>query len=419
MTYLPRIADNALNEKLSYAGAVVIRGPKWCGKTETALQRAKSILYMQDPDERENNLAIAQVKPSLLLAGDQPRLIDEWQVAPQLWDAVRFSVDRNHGSGHFILTGSATPGEEPLHSGTGRFSFLDMRPMTLFESRESNGSVSLKDLFDSPDDIAGIAQGDIEDIAFLICRGGWPESVVSRNDKAALLAARDYIDVVAEEDISRVDGVQRNARYARLIMQAYARCSTTQADMSTIRGNIKAQKGELSRATVNAYVSALRKLYIFEDLAAWQPSLHAKSRITTTPTRHYVDPSLAAAALGASPELLLKDMSTFGMMFETLCIRDLRVYAESSDGEVFHYRDNTGLEADVVIVLRDGRWGLVEVKMSARLIDEGATNLIKLAEKIDHGVMGEPSFLLVITPAHYAYRRPDGVYVAPLTCLKQ
>lgn len=418
MAYLPRIVDRMLAEKLTSAGATCIRGPKWCGKTETALQAAKSTLFMQDPDELANNLMIAQTKPSLLLEGAKPRLIDEWQVAPQLWDAVRYSIDRTHEVGSFILTGSATPLARPQHSGTGRFSFLDMRPMSLFESQESDGTISLGELFEEPEDIEAVAHNDIEDIAFMICRGGWPETVTSGNRKTALKAARDYIDLVAEEDISRVDDTERNPRYARLVMQAYARCSATQADMSTVRSNIKAQKGELARATVDSYVSALRKLYVFEDLAAWQPSLHAKSRITTTPARHFVDPSLAAASLGASPELLLKDMSSCGMLFETLCVRDLHVYAEALDGEVLHYRDNTGLEADAVIVLRDGRWGLVEMKMSAVLVDTGAANLVKLAGKVEQSVMGAPSFLMVITPSGYAFRRPDGVYVAPITCLK-
>lgn len=418
--YLPRIADQQLKQKLSQAGAVVIRGAKWCGKTETALQQAKSVLYMQDPDEYANNMITADVKPSLLLQGDQPRLIDEWQVAPQLWDSVRFSVDRSGGTGHFILTGSATPNEEnkPQHTGTGRFSFLHMRPMSLFESSESSGEISLSDLFESPQDIAGAASFDIEELAYIICRGGWPESVANRTNEASLSIPFDYLNAVAEEDISRVDDVDRNPRYAQLVMQAYARCITTQADMTSIRGSVKARKDEISRLTFSSYVSALRKLYVFEDLEAWRPSLHAKSRIATTPTRHYVDPSLAAAALGASPALLLKDMSTFGMLFEELCIRDLRVYTELLGGSVYHYHDNTGLEADAVVVLNDGRWGLVEVKMSSRLVEEGAQTLAKLSKKVNTTIMGEPSFMAVITPTGYAFRRPDGVYVIPIGCLK-
>lgn len=418
--YLPRIADELLSQKLSHAGAVLVRGAKWCGKTATAEQQAKSVLAMQDPDTYENNLMTARIKPSLLLEGPKPRLIDEWQVAPQLWDAVRFAVDKAESRGQFVLTGSATPlrpEDRPLHSGTGRFSFLTMRPMSLFESGDSNGSVSLKSLFDGVDDLSAIAETTVDHLAYLVCRGGWPTAVVEGGD-AALETAYDYVDAVAEEDISHVDGVMRNAAYARLVLQAYARCTAVQADLATIRSTIKAQKGELSRGTVDSYLAALRALFVIEDLPAWTPSLRSKARITTTPTRHLVDPSLAAAALGASPSLLLKDLPTMGLLFESLVVRDLRVYAEALKGTVFHYRDATGLEADAVVVLRDGRWGLVEVKMGQSYVDEGARNLLKVAAKIDQDVMGAPSFLAVVTPGGYAFRRPDGVFVVPVGCLK-
>jgi hypothetical protein len=418
--YLPRIADDLLSQKLSHAGAVLVRGAKWCGKTATAEQQAKSVLAMQDPDTYENNLMTARIKPSLLLEGPKPRLIDEWQVAPQLWDAVRFAVDKAESRGQFVLTGSATPlrpEDRPLHSGTGRFSFLTMRPMSLFESGDSNGSVSLKSLFDGVDDLSAIAETTVDHLAYLVCRGGWPTAVVEGGD-AALETAYDYVDAVAEEDISHVDGVMRNAAYARLVLQAYARCTAVQADLATIRSTIKAQKGELSRGTVDSYLAALRALFVIEDLPAWTPSLRSKARITTTPTRHLVDPSLAAAALGASPSLLLKDLPTMGLLFESLVVRDLRVYAEALKGTVFHYRDATGLEVDAVVVLRDGRWGLVEVKMGQSYVDEGARNLLKVAAKIDQDVMGAPSFLAVVTPGGYAFRRPDGVFVVPVGCLK-
>jgi predicted AAA+ superfamily ATPase len=399
---------------------VLVRGAKWCGKTATAEQQAKSVLAMQDPDTYENNLMTARIKPSLLLEGPKPRLIDEWQVAPQLWDAVRFAVDKAESRGQFVLTGSATPlrpEDRPLHSGTGRFSFLTMRPMSLFESGDSNGSVSLKSLFDGVDDLSAIAETTVDHLAYLVCRGGWPTAVVEGGD-AALETAYDYVDAVAEEDISHVDGVMRNAAYARLVLQAYARCTAVQADLATIRSTIKAQKGELSRGTVDSYLAALRALFVIEDLPAWTPSLRSKARITTTPTRHLVDPSLAAAALGASPSLLLKDLPTMGLLFESLVVRDLRVYAEALKGTVFHYRDATGLEVDAVVVLRDGRWGLVEVKMGQSYVDEGARNLLKVAAKIDQDVMGAPSFLAVVTPGGYAFRRPDGVFVVPVGCLK-
>lgn len=423
--YLPRIVDSDLDERLSYAGAVVIRGPKWCGKTATALQRAKSTVFLQDPDERANNMAMAEAKPSLLLRGQRPRLIDEWQEAPQLWDAVRFAVDRSDEPGQFMLTGSATPTVSPRHTGTGRFSFLDMRTMSLFESGDSTGEVSLENLFDSGDcasegecSVEGHSEKDIENLAYLICRGGWPRAITIANKNAALKMSRDYVSAIAEEDISRVDGVNRNSQYARLIMQAYARCSAVQADMATVRGNLKMRGSGLSRETVNSYIGALRSLYVIEDLPTWTPSLHAKSRITTTPVRFFTDPSIAATALGASPQLLLRDMSTYGLLFENLCVRDLRVYAESIGGRVLHYRDNTGLEADCVIVLDDGRYALLEVKMSASLIDEGAANLKKLSGKIDTGIMGTPSFCAVVTPGGYAYQRDDGVLVIPITCLR-
>lgn len=417
--YYPRIADAQLKNCLERAGAAVIRGPKWCGKTATALQQAKSVLFMQDPDEYENNMTLAEVKPSILLEGDQPRLIDEWQEAPQLWDSVRFSVDRSGGVGHYILTGSATPQDDrrSRHSGTGRFSYLFMRPMSLYESLESTAEVSLAALFSGSPEVAGKASVAIEELAYAVCRGGWPESVTNRSRKASLLIPGDYLNAVAEEDVSRIDGAERSPRYARLIMQGYARCVTTQADMASIRRNLLQHGDDMARSTVSSYVSALRRLYVLEDLEPWSPSLHAKSRIATTPTRHFADPSLAAAALGATPEMIVRDMSTFGMLFESLCVRDLRVYAAALGGEVFHYRDNTGLEADAVVVLPDGRWALFEMKMGKGRIDEGAKSLLKLASKIDQAVMGPPSFLAVVTPSHYAYRRPDGVLVVPVSCL--
>lgn len=415
--YFPRIVDAELADKLTYAGAVVVRGPKWCGKTATALQQAESTVFMQDPDIRENNLALAEAKPSMLLQGARPRLIDEWQEAPQLWDAVRFAVDLDDEPGLFMLTGSATPERRPRHTGTGRMSFLDMRPMSLYESRDSTGDVSLARLFDSPDATQGESAADVETLAYLTCRGGWPRAVTVGSQRASLRMAHDYLTAIAEEDISRVDGVARSPRYARLIAQAYARCSATQADMGTIRKDVKERGSELSRETVNAYVAALRNLYVIEDAPAWSPSLHAKSRIVTTPARYFVDPSIAAAALGATPRRLFADLSTFGMLFETLCVRDLRVYAEALGGKVYHYRDNTGLEVDIVIELEDGRYGLFEVKLGSAQVDAAAKSLTKLAEKVNRSIMGTPAVMAVLTPGGYAYQRDDGVCVVPVTCL--
>ena len=416
--YMPRIADDLLAAKLRQAGAVVIRGPKWCGKTETALKHSKSALFMQDPDQRMSNQMLAESKPSILLRGAKPRLIDEWQEAPQLWDAVRFSVDREREIGLYILTGSATPKEKPRHSGAGRMSFLDMRTMSLYESRESTGEVSLLALFDAPEDIEGVSNSDVETIAFQVARGGWPSAVTMTDRSAAMETAHNYLTAVAEEDISNVDGVSRNPDHARLVMRSFARCVGSQMAVSSMSKMVNAQGSEMSRPTFSAYLGALRNLSIIEDLNAWEPSLRAKARISRTPKRYFADPSLAAAALGASPDTLLKDMPTLGMLYEALCIRDLRVYAQKNHGQVFFYRDNVGLEADAVVVLRDGRWGLVEIKLNQSQADAASDSLRRVANKVDQTIMGAPSFLLVVTADGYAYRRNDGVYVVPIGCLK-
>ena len=416
--YMPRIADDLLAAKLRQAGAVVIRGAKWCGKTETALKHSKSALFMQDPDQRMSNQMLAESKPSILLRGEKPRLIDEWQEAPQLWDAVRFSVDREREIGLYILTGSATPKEKPRHSGAGRMSFLDMRTMSLYESRESTGEVSLLALFDAPEDIEGVSNGDVETIAFQVARGGWPSAVTMTDQSAAMETAHNYLTAVAEEDISSVDGVSRNPDHARLVMRSFARCVGSQMAVSSMSKMVNAQGSEMSRPTFSAYLGALRNLSIIEDLNAWEPSLRAKARISRTPKRYFADPSLAAAALGASPDTLLKDMPTLGMLYEALCIRDLRVYAQKNHGQVFFYRDNVGLEADAVVALRDGRWGLVEIKLNQSQADAASDSLRRVANKVDQTIMGAPSFLLVVTADGYAYRRNDGVYVVPIGCLK-
>lgn len=416
MEYLPRIADQILDSKLQYAGAVCIRGPKWCGKTSTAEQMAHSAVYLQDPDELENNIMLAETKPSLLLRGDKPRLIDEWQDAPKLWDAVRYAVDRGQEVGAYILTGSVVPGEKPRHSGTGRFSYLDMRPMSLFESRESTGEVSLRQLFEAGNEPEGYSAADIEDMAFMVCRGGWPRAVTI-GGMPALNVAKDYLAALCEEDISRVDGVGRNPQHARSIMAEYARCVSTMATLNTIRSDLSKRGSEFSKDLVNSYIAAVRKLYAIEDLGAWSPSLHAKSRVSKRPARFFVDPSIAAAALGASPQMLLRDVSTLGMLYENLCIRDLRIYAEAIGGMVLRYHDSTGLETDAVITLDDGRYGLIEMKLGASFVDAGAETLLKLANKLNTSIMGRPSFLAVVTPGGYAFRRPDGVCVLPIACL--
>lgn len=403
-------------DKLASAGAVEIRGPKWCGKTETALQLASSAVMMQDPDEAENNLLLARTKPSVLLRGARPRLIDEWQDAPQLWDAVRYAVDRERKAGSYILTGSATPHAKPKHTGAGRIASLDMLPMSLFESGDSTGEVSLQALFEGKDP-DGYSSADVETLAQLTCRGGWPWAVVGVGVDASLETAYNLVDTICHRDISKVDGVARSPQHARVIMQEYARVTSTQAKHTTIRRDLAVRGTDLSRETVDSYIAKLRELYVIQDLPAWTPSLRARSRITRTPTRHYCDPSLAVAALGTSPDPLLWDMATFGLLFESLCVRDLRAYAAALNGRVFHYRDESGLEADAVVELRDGTYALTEVKMGAWEIDDGAANLLKLARKVDESIMGAPAFCAVITPGGYAYRREDGVLVVPVTCM--
>lgn len=418
--YLPRLADKELATRLQRSGAVVIRGAKWCGKTETAIQQAKSILFLQDPDEYENNLLTAQTKPSLLLSGDQPRLIDEWQDFPQVWDAVRFAVDRHHKRGCFILTGSVSRemgnDERPRHSGVGRIASMTMRPMSLFESRESSGEVSLEELFGGTKDVAGSSSWDIEDMARLVCRGGWPEVVALGEDVTGSLAG-DYVAAVAERDISLPDGVRRDPGLVRIIMAAYARCIATQADGTTIRSNVHAAREDVSRNTVSAYMTSLRRLYLFEDLPSWRPSLRDKARVTATPKRHFVDPSLAAAAMGATPQSLLRDLPTLGQLFESLVIRDLRIYAQAMGGTLHHYHDAAGREADAVIVMPDGRWALVEVKLGGKGVEDGSRNLVALAGKIDQTIMGPPSFLAVVHASRYAAMLDNGVFAIPLGCL--
>lgn len=415
--YRPRIADGLLAAKLESAGAVEIRGPKWCGKTETALQAASSAVMMQNPDEAENNILLAKTKPSLLLKGERPRLIDEWQDAPQLWDAVRFSVDRERAVGQYILTGSATPHVKPMHSGVGRIASIDMLPMSLYESGDSTGEVSLKALFDGMEDVGGYSPADVETLARLTCRGGWPWEVVRQGTGDGLETAQNLLTAICERDISRADGVERNPYHARLIMREYARVVSTQAKQASIRRDLAQGGTELSRDTVDSYIGTLRRLYVIQDLLAWSPSLRARSRITKTPTRHLCDPSLAVAALGAGPDSLLRDMATFGNLFESLCVRDLRVYGGSFGAELLHYHDEAGMEADAVLQLRDGTYSLFEVKMGAWEVDGAASGLLKLSDKVDQGAVGAPAFCAVIVPGGYAYRRNDGVFVIPITCL--
>ncbi len=422
MEYKNRIADRLLAKRLASKGAVLIEGPKWCGKTTTAEQQAGSILYMDDPAALETNMQMAEIDPSVLLKGKTPRLIDEWQLAPKLWDTVRFEVDHRHDVGQFVLTGSAVPAEEKdiHHSGTGRFSWLTMRPMSLYESGESSGEVSLAHLFETPDKIAAANRLKIDDIAYLICRGGWPFACGLQGE-AALTQAFDYVDAVIKKDISRVDGVNRNSTTTRLLLRSYARNQGTQATIGTIVADMTVNdENGISEKTAGAYLEALRKIFVIEDAEAWNPNLRSKTAVRTANTRYFTDPSIGTAVLGLGPDDLLRDLNTMGLFFETLCVRDLRVFAEALDGEVYHYRDKNGLECDAVIHLRNGKYGLVEVKLGGdSLVNEGAASLLALAGKINTEKMNEPSFMMVLTgTGNYAYRRKDGVYVVPVGCLK-
>ena len=422
MEYKHRIADGILEKKLRSKGAVLIEGPKWCGKTTTAEQQARSILYMDNPASLESNLQMAEIDPGILLEGDTPRLVDEWQLAPKLWDTMRFEVDHRHQVGQFILTGSAVPSDEESmkHSGTGRFSWLTMRPMSLYESGESNGKVSLSHLFESRENIVATNSLRIDDIAFLICRGGWPFACSLQGD-AALAQAFDYVDAVIKKDVSRVDGTNRNITTTRLLMRSYARNQGSQATIGTIVADMMTNdENEIGVKTAGSYLDALRKIFVIEDSEAWNPNLRSKTAIRTANTRYFIDPSIGTAVLGLGPKDLINDLNTMGLFFETLCVRDLRIFADALDGQVFHYRDKSGLECDAVIHLRNGRYGLVEIKLGGdRLINEGASNLLALVDKINTDKMKEPSFLMVLTgTGDFAYRRKDGVYVVPIGCLK-
>ena len=422
--YKSRVIDAAISRRLKNKGAILVEGAKWCGKTTTCEQHAASILYMSDPDRIRQNLQLADISPRLLLQGDTPRLIDEWQLAPKLWDAVRFEADHRDGFGHFLLTGSAVPAEmdEVRHTGTGRFAWLRMRPMSLYESGESSGAVSLGALFSSPQEpLFAETKTTLEQIAFLICRGGWPQATFLEGEDA-LAQAFDYLDAVVKSDISRVDGVIRNESRARLLIRSLARHQGTQAPNTTICEDISVSgDGDLSKDTVVSYTSALKKIFVVEDCPAWSPNLRSRTAIRTSDTRYFVDPSIASAALGVGPGDLLNDLETCGLFFETLCIRDLRVYAEALDSGVSHFRTKDGLECDAVVHLRNGCYGLVEVKLGGdKLIEEGARTLKAVAGQIDTQKMKEPSFLMVLTGVSpYAYRRKDGVYVVPVTSLKQ
>jgi predicted AAA+ superfamily ATPase len=417
--YLTRLCDAELTLALQSSGAVLIEGAKWCGKTSTASKAAKSIVYMQDPDNASSYQAIADTKPSLLLKGSVPRLIDEWQVAPVLWDAVRFQVDQRTEPGQFILTGSAVPPEnESAHTGTGRISRLKMRPMSLYESKESSGQISLRALFEGNQvDDGAMSELTIEKIAYVLCRGGWPASI-DIEGLPSLRMAMNYVEAIINQDVSRVDGVEKNPERVRLLLRSLARNIATTATYQTIKEDVEATDISNSDKTINTYINALRRIFVVEDLPAWKPSLRSKTAIRTTEKRHFVDPSIATAVMRTNPEGVLTDFKYFGFLFESLCTRDIRVYAQANDGDVFHYRDKSGLEADLIVRLHDGRWAAIEVKLGNKQIEEAALNLLALKSKIDEEKMDNAAFLMIITGGLTAYQRNDGIWVVPIGCLK-
>lgn len=414
VNYYPRICDQVLSRKLQLTGATLVVGPKWCGKTETALQAARSVIYIQsDPQYKETG----KLMPSLLLEGETPRLIDEWQEVPELWNAVRHSVDQRKKQGQFILTGSATPRDEVLaHSGIGRISRIQMRPMSLYESKESTGSVSLKALFEGEQEIAAVSSMDIPQLAFSICRGGWPGAVTLPAGSEML--AREYTDMLVEADIRNLDGIERNPHRVRQVLRSLARNISTLTTANTILADVRANDITINERTLDNYLNAMRRLFVVEDVPAWSPSVRSKTTIRTSVKRQLADPSIATAVMRVDTAGLLHDLNTFGFLFESLCTRDLRVYAQSNDGEIFHYRDKDQLEIDLIISLNDGRWAAIEVKLGEHQADEAAANLIQLKNKVDTSRIGEPSFLMVLTGGKFSYQRKDGVMVVPLACLK-
>ena len=420
--YRKRVADELLELQLEAAGYVLVEGAKWCGKTTTALQQAHSVIFLDDPANQQLYNQMAEMQTQKLLEGDTPRLLDEWQKYPQLWDACRFVVDRSNKDGMFILTGSAKPvsNDKISHTGTGRVGWVKMRPMSLWESGDSNGSVSLAELFRSPLQAESAHELSLEDVCFLVCRGGWPKAL-DKSERAALKQSYNYIDAIAKQDISDVDDTNRSEDNTRRLLRSYARNQGSQASYGTIVADISNnEKHMMSDATVASYIKALKKLFVIEDMEAWNPNLRSKAAIRTADTRYFTDPSMATAALGIGPADLMKDLNTLGLFFETMAVRDLRVYAEANDGQVFHYRDSNNLECDAVIHLRNGHYGLVEIKLGGEsLINEGAKNLLLLEQKINTDKMYAPSFKIVLTAVgQFAYQRKDGIYVVPLSCLK-
>ncbi len=426
--YYQRIVDKKLDKYLNAIGAVLIKGPKWCGKTTTASRKAKSIVNFQNEDERANYDQIMAIIPSQILKGDTPRLIDEWQEYPLVWNSVRNEVDKRGKTGQFILTGSSTPiDDKNLHTGTGRIGRIVMRPMSLYESLESNGKISLQDIFNNPKlDINGIKSDiTLKNLIFASCRGGWPNSIKLKNDESKLLVVKEYFNSICEEDISKIDNIAKNPTRVKAVLKSYARNVSTLATNKTILEDININDTELSETTLYTYLNALKKIYVLDEVEAWCPNIRSASAMRSISKKEFIDPSIAVAALDLTPEILINDLNTFGFIFENLCLRDLKIYADSLNGNVSYYHDRYDLEADCVIHLSDGKYALIEIKLGDKFVEEGAQHLLKLKKLIEKNnqenpknKMRIPDVLMVVTGSTYAYTRDDGVLVVPIGCLK-
>ena len=425
MEYKTRIADELLKDKLDTFGAVLIIGPKGCGKTTTAKQQAKSIIEFQDETRRDQYLITARDAPEMLLIGDKPRLFDEWQDAPKIWGSVRKSVDDEQKTGLYILTGSTSKNIQVAHTGTMRISSMKMYPLSLYESGESNGTVSLLELFNNPNSFKGcISNLTLEKLIFAICRGGWPSCFKIGNSRNKLSVADDLVYQICNNDISSVDNVRRNPKLANAILKSYSRNICTLSDYKTIYQDVKATN-EMSDRSFSEYIEALEKLYVIEDVDAWCPAIRSKTSIRSSKKRNLIDPSIAVASLGISPEYFNTDFKTLGFLFESLCIRDLKVYSSKMRGEMSYYHDRYGLEADGVLHLKDGRYALLEFKLGSSEIDDGARHLCEIErlikeynEKEKQVPLRLPDLKIVITGTEYGYKREDGVLVIPIGCLK-
>lgn len=426
-SYFERIHDRVLKEYLQMIGAVLITGPKWCGKTTTAKMQCKSIIQLQDPDKTTSYLSTADSKPSLLLQGENPRLIDEWQMAPVLWDAIRVEVDKRQENGLFILTGSTVVDDSKImHSGTGRIARMQMYPMSLYESKESNGKISLLELFNNKEyNIDGITSNlSIENLIYAACRGGWPQAVITKNQKSALFVAKEYLENICEVDTSNIDNSKREPRKVRAILQSYARNISTLASNQTILQDVQSNFIDITSPTLYSYLNALERLFVIKNVPAWCPSIRSATAIRSSSKKEFIDPSIAIASLGLTPDLLLQDFRTFGFIFETLCIRDLNVYSTALNGKISYYHDRYNLEADCVLHINNGKYALIEFKLGNKGIEEGAAHLLKLLHLIrEHNLKNvaqirEPEFLAIITGGEMAYTRKDGIKIIPIGCLK-